>query len=114
MTELVIDRKVWLRGEGGEKSLLLRPEDGKMCCLGIYLKQCGMPDSLLRGRANPTQLTTAPTWLRAAGQFGGFTETAECRFLILQNDDERISEPAREQRIAEGFAKAGVSVRFEG
>ena len=42
--KLVIDRKVWLRGEGDAVSRLLRPEDQKMCCVGISGKALGLPD----------------------------------------------------------------------
>ena len=40
--KLTIDRNVWLRGEGNGVSFLLREVDRKMCCVGIYLKACGI------------------------------------------------------------------------
>lgn len=55
LKKLTIDRKVWLRGEGeGE---LLRASDGKMCCLGIYLKACGKAPRTLLGKAMPSELS---------------------------------------------------------
>lgn len=83
--ELVIDRKIWLRAkrEDAKKwklgdatgSYLLREQDGKRCCLGIYLAACGVPDVLLEAVASPGGLVRIhvieqsirdliPTWLR--------------------------------------------------
>ena len=35
MKKLVIDRKMWFRGDGGVLSALVRADDGRMCCLGF-------------------------------------------------------------------------------
>jgi len=35
LATLVLDPDTWLRGEGSIPSALLRPYDGKMCCLGF-------------------------------------------------------------------------------
>lgn len=40
-TEFTVVRDKWLRGEGAQKSYLLRRSDGKMCCMGFYALACG-------------------------------------------------------------------------
>lgn len=42
--KLVIDRSKWLQGEASVVSMLLRPQDGKMCCLGFYCLALGAPE----------------------------------------------------------------------
>lgn len=43
LTALVIDRRIWLRGEGSLESKLLRERDGKQCPVGILLEALGVP-----------------------------------------------------------------------
>lgn len=83
MRNLVIDRSIWLRGEGEDESRLLRVADGKMCCVGIYLAACGVPSSQLEEvkcasevrRKWGTVLVRIPTfpeeaqWLRNEGEW---------------------------------------------
>lgn len=38
---VTVRRSTWLRGEGSFRSFLLRPSDGKMCCLGFCLVELG-------------------------------------------------------------------------
>ena len=49
MTEFTITRKTWLRGQ--DESRLHRPSDCMECCIGQILRQCGVPISILEGRA---------------------------------------------------------------
>ena len=56
MRTLTIDRAVWYRGQGPEESKLLRSEDGRRCCIGLYLQACGVPDNALRGKPVAVQL----------------------------------------------------------
>src|SRR5258705_13829674 len=53
---LVIDRRKWLRGGDldGLTSVLLRPSDGKMCCMGIYGRALGVPRKKLLNIGLPT------------------------------------------------------------
>lgn len=110
VSSFVINRAVWLRGEGGEKSVLFRPEDKKMCCLGIYLSECGVDTHRMRDVGEPGLLSDemVPSWTRTAAK-----GTPVCE-LIQVNDDEQISDAVREQAITEKFARQGVTVTFEG
>jgi hypothetical protein len=110
-TELVIDRKRWLRGEGAAASKLLRPEDGKMCCLGFYGLSCGLGEAELLDACTPGSrggMALWPAWM------GSRDEGADNRGLAWDvwqlmsfNDDEPT-----ESKIAAIFARHGVTVRF--
>lgn len=122
MKEFVIDRSVWARGKPDGTACLLR-EDGKMCCLGIYLRALGMKPHQILGKAYPSavrqQRPTAPTaWL---------DETSPVRLLLdwdgphtwqtvlaYTNDDAKIEDADREKRIRDGFAANGIAVSFVG
>jgi hypothetical protein len=110
--KFTIDRSKWLRGEDakdGLDSYLLRPSDGKQCCVGIYLSAIGFLDDELHGRTEDTELRhhfseesdhQVPHWLCAESEVYGI------------NDSSALSEPERERRIAERFAAGGVTVEF--
>jgi len=40
LKKLVIDRARWIRGKGYGDSMLYRPQDKNMCCVGFYARQC--------------------------------------------------------------------------
>lgn len=110
--KLVIDRSCWLRGEGAQTSRLLRPRDGKMCCLGFFGLACGYDREDMidqRGPANMTDQARWPEWLRA--------EPAEAPkqdaiALMASNDTPPWTGEKRERVIAEIFALRGVEVEF--
>lgn len=115
--ELTIDRSRWLRGEGDSRSVLHRPSDGKMCCLGFYLEACGIPRERLTGRSTPGSILTkdqAPEeakWLFQKDDDRGSYHSGACIDLMRTNDATR-SERQREEIIAEEFAFHGVNVTF--
>lgn len=50
MQKVVVKRSEWLRGEGYERSMLYRPEDGKRCCIGFACNQLlGLTDEQIAG-----------------------------------------------------------------
>ena len=123
--KLVIDRNVWLRGadaKNGHNSYLLRPTDGKRCCVGIYLSALGFSDVELSGLGEDAELRVpvntddecdwdedeteidprVPVWLRAESLVYGI------------NDDADTPEDERERLIAERFKRGGVDVEFTG
>jgi hypothetical protein len=109
--KLVIDRNVWLRGEGQGWSYLLRPGDGKMCCVGIFLEACGVSREVLRGTKTANQarrnhdaheVEKIPDWM----------DNTNAGFLYDDNDDRLMSEDERERRVARRFAGQGVEVEF--
>lgn len=108
----VINRGEWLRGS--LNSLLLCEGSKKMCCLGIYLKSCGIEDSVLAGAGSPIDIFKAaplPRWLISENKEWNSRLVSS---LIDANDDEHASEAQREERIIELFAKEGITVTFKG
>lgn len=121
--EFTVKRSGWLRGEGGHPSLLFRPKDQKRCCIGFYLKACGLSDSSLEDKPSPydiprveTALPAAATWLLEHGN-GNTSLSSEanseyCIELMRVNDARLASAPDRERRIIELFAQRGIIVKF--
>ena len=135
--KLTIDRSKWLRGEAN--SCLLRPSDGKMCCLGFYALSVGLSpekitdistpvgiplDSIYETRSQlwgegkwlfvPTNalafLTNAYTNSRTYG--GQESTSADSSDLMKYNDCPNLNPNIREERIKEIFAKHDVEVEF--
>ena len=111
--EFTIDRAIWLRGEGGHASRLLRSSDSKMCCVGIYLEACGVPRNALLNERMPCDISTR------YGKFPQFLDTrvplgcvydSDC--LMATNDKVDLDETVRETRITQIFANNGVKVQF--
>lgn len=109
--KFTIDRKKWLRGD--EDSLLLRKKDRKMCCLGIFLNECGMKKKDLMGKGSPYSLDTPlpqqAQWL--TNQWGNADLTRE---LMKVNDDDTICDNTREKKLRELFRKKNITVHFRG
>ena len=109
MMKLIIDRNIWLRGEGAGWSYLLREEDRKMCCLGIYLKECGVSSEKLLDMTSPCQLVEIippeAKWLIKKDS----TDTYD---LMELNDEKKIEKDKREEKIAHIFAKHNIEVEF--
>jgi hypothetical protein len=109
VTEFEISRKVWLRGEGGVKSWLRRRDDGKMCCVGIYVKAMGASDDDITDIKSVNGLIDAgvdvPYWMDGRGfdHIGG---------LYRNNDNQALSPDERERLITEGFAANSIKVTF--
>ena len=113
MKQLVIVRDKWLRGDDPDlpPSELLNDE-GEMCCLGFYLRQCGMPQKVLRNQASPFDVKdTIPKqarWLlNEEGQ-----NSASCNSLISINDVGTKNDKKRERKIKKRFGKHNVEVKF--
>lgn len=118
MRNLVIDRNIWFRGQGSKESKLLN-DNGKMCCVGIYLKACGVPeedilnvrtaDELADEFSNKNKLPEEAKWL--------FDFVQRCRSiratdLYIINDDVMEIDSSREDYIRHKFAEVDVVVTF--
>lgn len=110
MHELVIDRRVWFRGEGASASRLLRFEDGKRCCVGIYLQSLGTPDNVMCDVMTAKDLQVPPEaeWLH----FNDKIDHGVDMLYEINDDTDSPTEACRETKIAEEFAKHDVSVKF--
>jgi hypothetical protein len=108
--KLIIDRKIWLRGEGAMKSKLLRSEDDKMCCIGIYCEALGVSKEALRDHSGSQVLEgfKLPDWIQPpAGDSEGDLFSA---YEI--NDDSGVRDYDRERTLTAIFARHDVEVEF--
>ena len=145
--EFELPRSVWFRGEGDYGSGLLlddtavKDEDvGKMCCLGVYLKACGLPEKYLNDVGEPVSVNSLmhhemPSWLfkkSSVTYSSRMAASEDCSMLMSINDEELVddetfeeltaeddvrkwhhrSEEERERKIIELFAKNGIKVNI--
>lgn len=131
--KLVIDRSIWLRGEGNEDSYLLRNTDNKMCCLGIYLEACGVSRERLGGIPTPSELANLDVEVPKEAEWlvnkkpnptpsQRWEGTPWAHRLMEENDDvlprnapkdiKKQNEHRREANIAQLFRANGVEVEF--
>jgi hypothetical protein len=111
-----IDRATWLHGEGSDDSYLLRPADGKMCCLGHYLKAVGIEEEAITSVDTPSNLPVEvlneiPSWLLHENRIH---VSSECQYLMKDNDDTTDSRNEKEANIIAGFKEVGIDVSFTG
>ena len=114
--EFEIPLRCWLRGEGPDESYLYRTKDKKQCCVGIYLRHCGMKVKDLKGQPgaedvacngdNP--LPSKASWLVD----GGSLNTIEASSLYSINDAVDMSETERKKQVKAQFAEVGIKVKF--
>jgi len=113
MKKLTISRKRWLRGEGAGQSYLLRPDDKKMCCLGFYLRSCGVSAKEISGKGSPTEIKQLPKqaeWLSVELVEDPLRTSDSCGLLMTHNDN--IGGKNKEAAIKELFASHKVDVTF--
>ena len=121
MKKIIIDRKIWLHGEKDlpTGSWLHRSLDGKMCCVGIYLNQCGVSKKDLLDRSDATSLVEVGTKLPKQAEWLTNTvrhpsgiyidNTKDAGHLMTVNDT-----TANEKIIKRMFAKHDVKIKFVG
>jgi len=128
--KLEIDRTKWLRGEGSDASRLLRPSDGKMCCLGFACLAAGYAPVNIENKSTVKQVTDMfgrkpnieplfiPRHLDEPSKYENWDV-----YEAFQANDQRYAdsdmtlteeefEAAREKRIVELLAKIGFEVTF--
>lgn len=116
--KFTISRRKWWRGHGADSELLRA--DGKMCCVGIYLKACGIKPTLLKNVVDASDLAVEnenalvkkiPTWL--LNNASGYWQNSDIAFeLYAANDEEEVRGAEKEKAIKNIFATHGVDVTF--
>ena len=139
-----ISRKTWLRGHGGDFSALLWTKEsfkrlcseldnsqenlnlakecqGKMCCLGIGARLCGVPKKALDSVATPRDLSfdnmqyfekveKGFPWLLSP-RYSNMNDKAMFKAMSI-NDDKGITDRVRESELKKLFKKYGCVVKF--
>jgi hypothetical protein len=119
MDKLVIDRTLWLRGEGSGDSYLRRERDGKQCCLGFYCLAQGLSEETITGRST---LAWIPGFTWEDAEHADLTPLVDmgvelddsdlCNELTCANDTKKLTDAEREAAIIAGFSRMGVVVEF--
>ena len=111
--QLVIDRTLWYRGNGGSESKLQRSEDGCRCCLGFYCLQIAeLTEEQIMDQTSPEMLEDAVNYfaLRELLFFNEeddqhYVDSSTCLELIGINDSPELESKFREQEIIRLFAE---------
>ena len=121
MTVVPVDRRTWLRGEGAVKSCLLRPKDGKMCCMGFVAKVKGYSDEQICGMSCPCALakiydTLQEPLLSIVAKDKSIPFVADhaqvCSRLMLFNDNDGITDAEREEKLIAAGKEIGIRFEF--
>lgn len=102
-----IDRRYWLRGEGGFNSRLLRLKDMKMCCVGFFcitngLGQEEIAEKTIYGSTKLSNYINDP--------FMNHPRYSNSIYDI--NDEMRLSDHERERLLEAAFKERGHEVEF--
>lgn len=115
MKNIKISRAKWLRGEGGDESYLLREGDGKMCCLGQYLKQCKIRSTDLLNIYSPDDsyieqlIPKQAKWLMDEDHL---ERSKDCSKMMAINDSQKTKDKQKEEKLIKYFAKNNVAAEF--
>src|SRR4051812_47363760 len=110
--KIQIVREKWLRGEGVLPSRLLRPSDGKMCCLGQACLTFGLKPQDISGITSPANVR-ADLAKCDNGEYllsGGNSSLAVS--MMLTNDSMEITDAEREAKLMELFAQTPDTIEF--
>jgi len=96
--KFTVDRKTWLRGEK-TNSYLLRPVDGKKCCVGFFAL---------------AEKKFTKTHLKGKFDYGDISKVDRDPFagIYCINDDPGITDKKRERLLKKKFAELGHEVEF--
>ena len=111
-----VKRSEWLRGlgvdeDGGANGACLLDYSGKRCCVGFLAKECGIDDEYAR---NEPILSTATSGcsMNEEKPLKELCTTMNADGIYKTNDDDSISDPAREALLTSKFAALGIAVEF--
>ncbi len=118
--KVVVERSKWLRGEGWEKSKLLRSKDGKMCCLGFACLAMGATTVQISDMNSPTMACNMGgvlelpmlTMVGADHPSRRLVNKAPVDEAMMVNDERFTSESAREAKLTELLAQVDIDLEF--
>lgn len=137
MKRLVVDRSKWLTGklvrqaanEGLTiESKLRDPDIDRMCCLGHYCIQAGIPSPYLNSRGTPLSVLWALDHKSRPIQdihgvlsqlVKGSESVTEIHSMLAEdmmelNDDQRLTDAQREAKLKEVAQRSGLTIEFVG
>lgn len=116
---VVVDRSKWDRGRGvTEESLdpignvrLYSPRNKKfqMCCLGFACHQAGVSKQDIKGKTAPDDIDGFR--VKSLVDRQGFS-TYSCQILMETNDDTRINDEQREEKLNKIAKRIGFKFEF--
>ena len=89
MLAVEVKRSKWFRGHGGDRSKLLIPETGEMCCLGFACLVAGLTKADISDRQTPSQCHFSPDNCVPVGLstlVDYESDTGICSDLMREND----------------------------
>lgn len=112
--KLIIDRKLWLRGEGGTASYLCRSSDYKMCPIGMFCLSLGVKQSALIGIGYPDEMSSIISIVKdkAPWLLDNPLKDTDIKEISLANDNTMTSDKTKEKIIIKVFARHNVDVVF--
>lgn len=118
-TEFTVSRAAWLRGDA-DSSMLLDGR-GRMCCMGFYLRSCGVPEvDLLEsmcirdalGQESKGDLEELERDVGFGGKSRYSDDLSSAENIYAVNDDSSIPDGEREALLTALLAERGVTVHF--
>ncbi len=109
ITKFVVNRSRWLRGEGFERSFLLRQSDSKMCCFGFLAMACGYTENEIKSVREPCSVKNTDLFPLLIHE----NENGEVDSLMDINDDADSTNEQREQELTELFKELNIEIVFE-
>jgi hypothetical protein len=122
--KFVIDRSKWYPSEVHDDILYIGGSlynNGRMCCLGVFLKANGYTDTQMNGLFMPEDFLKQDECDRelfdlliTESEAGPFTSSLFANAAADINDKPNLNTQERERKIIELFASKGIEVTFVG
>ena len=108
--DLVIEQSKWLCGDN-QNSMLYRPKDGKMCCLGFLACKVGYSIDDISNQGTPSDLCEDKSMFPSTLIYEG-ENTSLCNSLVKVNDNPDLKQIDRESILRELFKSIDIQVSF--
>jgi len=115
LVKVTVRRNKWLRGENYDVTRLLRPSDGKMCCLGFACLALGETEDSILDVSHP--VTVSERHQRSVGNLTSFINNdwehpKPVDEAMRINDLKDLDDKERETEITKLLAQVGLDMEF--
>ena len=119
MLKVIVDRKTWIRGQGGKGTTRLLTNDGLMCCLGFACHQAGYTKDDLRPLTTPSSLVKTKDLaiknsIKQLIDKNSNFDSNICIKLMHENDRAEIKDSTREKNLRKLGKEAEIEFSFKG